>query len=218
MPIDYTDGENTELTAEINKQQPYPAGFINMDAPVDAMGERYRVITEFDLSSEAAYDSMLEKYPDAWKTYYDEDAPEYSEENALKLQEAIKFYLYISDGETANVEIYESGGIISIDGVALSDAPAMPSPYASQGGAYENPNAFHDREVYDTVTNGGVNPLPTVTLNSEVTISSRTTDKAHLAEMYSEEQLAMKEYETTKAAPKSPYDWGGPYATGKNTY
>ena len=38
------------------------------------------------------------------------------------------------------------------------------------------------------------------------------------ANIISLEHQAMTEYETTIRGPKSMYDWGGPYATGKNTY
>lgn len=214
MPIDYTDGENTTLTAEINKQQAYPAGFIDMAAPVDAMGERYRSVVEFDLSDSAAYTAIATAYSDAWDTYYGTGAaPAYSHENALKLQEAVKFWLYISDGETANVEAYASGGIISKDNDALVSQPRI-SPYTAESGStYENPNVFYDQTTYDNVTTDGANPIPHVQMNGERAISSRKN-----ASLYSAEQQAMKEYQITKAAPKSPYDWGSPYNTGGNTY
>lgn len=198
--------------------QPTPAAAITMDTPVDSLGERYRDIVEFDLSSESVYDSMLVDYPDAWSAYYDEVAPAYTPENAVKLRDAIKFWLYITESETINVEPYASGGIYSDGEEIRVEAPRL-NPYMSEsGGTYENPNATYDQTVYNSVTSNGTVPLPLVTMDGEKSVSDRATDKPQLASMYSAEQLAMVEYEISRAAPKSQYDQFGPYATGKNTY
>jgi hypothetical protein len=224
MPVDYLDDDNSDLIAEINKQQPYPAGFITMAAPVDAQGERYRTTVEFDLTSPDAYAVMVAKYSSAWPEYYGTSAPQYSPAAAAKLQEAIKFWLYINDGEVANVDFPTNlshedvttsteGGIVSLDENFFRPSPRV-SPYTQDGGStYENPNAVHDQAVFDNVTSGGLNPLPKVTMNSEKLISGRKN-----ASLYSAEQQSMREYQVSKAAPKSPYDYGGPYNTGGNTY
>lgn len=215
MSRDYgTDGLDT-----INLYQPTPAAAITMDAPVDSLGERYRNIVEFDLSSQEVYAAMLVKYPEAWSSYYDEVAPSYTPENSVKLNEAIKFWLYITDSETINVEDYAFGDGLYSDGEEVRvDAPRL-SPYMSEGGGtYENPNAAYDQEVYDRVTTNGTVPLPLLEMDGDKDVSSRTVDKPQLSSMYSAEQLAMVEYEISRAAPKSQYDQFGPYATGKNTY
>jgi hypothetical protein len=208
---------------EINNYQPYPAAAISMDTPVDSLGERYRSIVEFDLSSVVSYDAFVTKYPTAWDAYYGPelpalDAPSYSPENALKLQEAVKFYLYMNEGETINVEPYDYGGLLSDGDNILVTAPSI-TPYAAEsGGAYENPNAFYDQDVYDRVTNNGTEALPLLEMDSARDINARAVDKPQLLEMYSTEQLAMKEYEVSRNTPVSDYDWGGSYATGRNTY
>lgn len=231
MPRNYTPGEDEpdDTLDVINKQQPYYSGSIEMAAPVDAAGERYRNIVEFDLTDSDVYDDMLAKYPTAWVEYYDDSAPGYSAENAVKLQEAIKFHLYINEGESANVvpflvesgeeeeiafEVYE--GIISNYEGAFKDAPRI-SPYMKEsGGTYEHPNAFYDQTVYGNVESSGF--LPLVIMDGDTAINDRVAVNANLADMYSVEQLALKEYQTSRATPKSQYDWGGSYSTGKNTY
>jgi hypothetical protein len=208
----------------LNTYQPVPAAKITLDTPVDSLGERYRKVVEFDLSSEEAYDEMVTLYPTAWDLYYEGtdfagSAPAYSPEDAVRLQEAIKFYLYSTESETINVEdsAYISG-IISDGEEIRIDAPRV-SPYMSEsGGTYENPDAFYNQEVYDRVTNDGVDPLPLAVADGVRAVSDRIVDKPQLSDMYSTEQLAMLEYEISRATPKSEYDHFGPYATGKNTY
>lgn len=212
-------GTSTDLD-DLNTYQPYPAAAISMDTPVDSLGERYRLIVEFDLSSSYAYDAKLVDYPNAWEAYYDETpAPAYTPENAVKLQEAIKFWLYMNEGETVNFDdTFDSNGVFSHGEEIRIDAPRI-SPYMREGGGtYENPNATWDQEVYDRVTNNGADPLPLLEMDSDRPISDRAIDKPQISHMYSAEQLARREYEISRAIPKSEYDWGGPYASGKNTY
>lgn len=98
------------------------------------------------------------------------------------------------------------------------------SPYARDTGngvqTLENPNAFYDMDVYNSVTNNGANPLPKVQMDGDKVIGANnlTTEKPQYADMYSAQQLAATEYKTTQELPQSAYDWGGPYATGKHTY
>ena len=224
MPLDYTDGGTPDIVnAELNKYQPVPAAAVTMDTPVDSIGERYRDVVEFDLSSEVAYDSFVAKYPDAWDAYFGPEnpaivTPAYSAENAVSLKEAIKFYLYVNEGETINVVDYVRGGIYSPEEAVRVDAPRI-SPYAAEsGGAYENPDSFYDSEVYSNVTSGETIPIPLLPTDGSRDVSDRVTDKPHLSGMYSSEQLAMKEYEINRASPKTEYDNFGPYAVGRNTY
>lgn len=205
---------------DLNTYQPYPAAAITMETPVDSLGERYRLIVEFDLSSEEAYDAKVAEYPDAWEAYYDEaPVPAYSPENALRLQESIKFWLYMNEGETINVdETFDSNGVFSQGEEVRVEAPRI-SPYMSEsGGTYEHPNATWDQEVYNRVTNDGADPLPLLETDSSREVSSRTVDRPQIADMYSAEQLARREYELHRSSPVSQYDHYGPYATGKNTY
>lgn len=215
FPREY--GTSSDLE-DLNTYQPYPAAAITMDSPVDSLGERYRLVVEFDLSSEEAYDDMVTEYPDAWEAYYDETpTPAYTSENALKLQEAIKFWLYMDDGETINVDpsfdsVFSQGEEIRID------APRV-SPYMSEsGGTYENPDAVWNQEVYDNVTTDGTDPIPLLETDGSRDVADRIIDKPQIGEMYSAYQLARREYELHRSSPVSQYDWGGSYATGKNTY
>lgn len=208
----------TEDLSDLNTYQPYPAAAITMNSPVDSLGERYRLVVEFDLSSEEAYDAMVTEYPDAWDAYYDEAvAPAYSPENAVKLQEAIKFWLYMDDGETVNVDpsfdsVFSQGEEIRVD------APRV-SPYMREsGGTYENPDAAYNQDVYDRVTNGETEPIPLLETDSSRDVADRAIDKPQLLDMYSSYQLARSEYELHRSSPVSQYDQFGPYATGKNTY
>jgi len=78
--------------------------------PIDARTEPYREIVQFDLSSSDSYNSIVAKYPDAWNAYYETGAaPAYSPDNAVKLQSAISFWLYMSAGEYIDA----SGNLIS---------------------------------------------------------------------------------------------------------
>lgn len=212
-----------------------PAAGITMGAPVDAMGERYRLIVEFDLNSKDAYDEMVDTYPAAWVEYYGEgtSVPGYSLENALKLQEALKFWLYMNEGETANVVPYnkgfisssteeeesENGSPVYIDDAqaAFKNTPRI-SPYTQRDGTYENPNATYDQEVYSLVVNG--EELPVVHGNGGLlTIDSdKLTDKPQYSVMYSSGYRSMLEYEATQKLPTTPWEYGGSYHTGKNTY
>lgn len=181
------------------------------DTQIDSLGERSRDIVEFDLNSEEAYDDIVAEYPDAWDTYYSTgSAPAYTYENAVALKEALAFYLYITEDETYQDVIAEE---------SIDFAPYIREEGSSTG-TYENPDAFYDPEVYDRVTNGGVDPVPRVELNGDKVVGANdlTTEKPQYADMYSSEQLASTEYETVRKGPKTAYDWGGPYATGKNTY
>ena len=220
MPLDYTSGseENLKLDFPLDDDDNYilPAdkkiitelGY----AGIDSLGEKYRDIVEFDLNSSVSYDSIVSTYPTAWDTYFggSSGAPSYSSENALKLKEAIAFYLWISEDES-----YE-------------DVAAIPSidfsPYireeGSSTGTYENPNAFYDVDVYNRVTDNGANSLPRVDLGGDRVISASLDSgrSVDFSTLYSSEQLGSTEYETVRKGPKSVYDWGGPYATGKKTY
>jgi hypothetical protein len=227
MPLDYTDGRESdgshELDLLLNKDQPVPAAAITLDTPVDSYGERYRDIVEFDLSSPTAYASIVTRFPNAWDSYYGPEIPSivtpaYSDENAVLLREAVKFYLYINEGETINVDLYAPGGLIS-DGEAIrSDSPRI-SPYTAEGGgAYENPNAFYDQAVYNSVTSNGTQPIPLLPTDGSRDMADRAVAKPYLSDLYSSAQLLMKEYEVTKASPKTEYDWGGSYSSGRNTY
>lgn len=214
----------TEDTESINTYQPTPAAAITMNTPVDSLGERYRKIVEFDLSSAESYDAMVVKYPNAWGLYYDGTAfagaaPAYTPEDALRLQEAIKYYLYTTESETANVDFstFIDGLIDDADEIRV-DAPRL-HPYMSEsGGTYENPDAAYNQEVYDRVTNDGVDPIPLLETDSSRLIIDRVADKPHLASMYSAEQKTMFEYQISRATPKSEYDQFGSYAVGKNTF
>ncbi len=181
------------------------------DTPIDSLGERYRDIVDFDLTSEEVYDDLVADYPDAWDAYYSTGAaPAYSYENASSFKDALAFYLYITEDETYQY-------------VASEDSTDF-APYireeGSSPGTYENPDAYYNQDVYDRVTNSGADPLPRVEMDGDKVIGANnlTTDKPQYAEMYSTEQLAATEYETVKKGPKTAYDWGGAYATGKNTY
>lgn len=209
----------------VEEFQPTPAAAISMNTPVDSLGERYRSIIEFDLSSEEVYDAMVVKYPTAWDLYYDGtdfagSAPAYTPEDAVRLQEAIKYYLYTTETETANVAFstYIEGLMIDDADEIRVDAPRL-HPYMSEsGGTYENPDAAYNQEVYDRVTNDGVDPIPLLPTDGSRAIADRLVDKAYLGDMYSTEQQAMLEYQISRAAPKSEYDQFGSYATGKNTF
>ena len=207
MPLDYTSGTGEDFNEDIeNVEQTYTLALDSHTNP-DSRTLRYEDLTNFDTTSEDYYTYILDKYPDAWADYYGGSAPAYSEDNAVKLQEAFAFYLYINEDFTESRVADESVEI----------APYIESEGTSVG-TYENPDAFYNPEVYDRVTNDGADEIPRVQLNGEKIISSRTTDKPHLADIYSAEQLASTEYETTRNGPKSMHDWGGPYATGGNTY
>ena len=220
MPTTVRDyGDELE---SLNTHQPHPAAAITMDTPVDSLGERYRLIVEFDLSSEEAYDEMVTRFPDAWDSYYGPEepalvAPAYSPENALALKEAIKFWLYMNEGETANVD--ETFDSVFSQGEELRvDAPRV-SPYMSEsGGTYQNPDAVWNQEVYDSVTNNGTEPIPLVPTDSSRDVADRVDVNPNLSEMYSTYQLARQEYELHRNLPSTEYDYYGPYATGKNTY
>lgn len=181
------------------------------DTPIDSLGERYRDIVEFDLNSEAAYDGIVTDYPDAWDAYYGTGAaPAYSYENALALKDAVAFYLYITEDETYQDVPAER---------AVDFAPYIREEGSSIG-TYENPDAYYDEDVYNRVTNDGADPVPRVEMDGSkiVGAGNLTTEKPQYTEMYSAEQLASTEYETVRKGPRTAYDWGGAYATGKNTY
>lgn len=200
--------------------QPYPAAAITMDAPVDSLGERFRDIVEFDLSSPRSYAEMVAKYPRAWELYYnDQVTPEYSPENAIKLRDAIRFFLYITTTETINVDetfisdgVFSQGEQVRVDSVEIS--PFM----RESGGTYRHPNAFSDVEVYNRETVDGTVELPLLRMASSRLISERLEGRPHLGKMYSSAQLAMTEYEISRATPGTEYDQFGPYATGRNTF
>jgi len=217
MPLDYTSDSGEDLSLDYpvddSGNQILPADKeINKVDQIDSLGEKYRNIVEFDLNSEAAYDDIVSQYPNAWDEYFggSSGAPDYSFENAQKLQEALAFFLYVSDGET-------------YDDIAAEESIDF-APYireeGSSTGTYENPDAFYDTDVYNRVTNDGADPVPRVELNGERTVGSvlGSGRDVNYSDLYSSEQLNSTEYETVRNGPKSFYDWGSPYATGKKTY
>lgn len=60
-------------------------------------------------------------------------------------------------------------------------------------------------------------PYSPFTLHGTRVIATKVAG-SHVAKLYSTEYLASTEYETTLKKPKTEQEWGGAYATGKNTY
>lgn len=215
MPLDYTDGADPFVNDVSVPVQETDKQIQNVD-PINSSGDKVNTV-EFDHTSEAAYDAIAAEYPNAWDTYYDDGispAPAYSLENADKLQTAVNFYLYVNPEARLEEEFLQTPSLDSVD-----LAPYIREEGSSVG-TYENPDAFYDEDVYDRVTSGGTVALPRVELDGSRTINAKADSgrDVDFAQLFSSEQLNSTEYETVRKGPRSAYDWGGAYASGKNTY
>lgn len=219
---------------------PYVASSNRNRAPVDSQGERYTNTGksfDFVYRNEESYNELVGDYKQAWISYFeiethDENGqeipfsmPAYSEENAQKLQDVIRFALYMDSEEEVNVELTNDGEPIRGHGVwsegekIRNDSPRF-SPYAGQDGSYENPETFYNQELYDEVTDNGQDPIPTLEMDGDRIILTNTelSERPHLAEVWSSDYREGTEYESVRRGPKTPWEWGGPYATGKRSH
>jgi len=60
-------------------------------------------------------------------------------------------------------------------------------------------------------------PYSPFTLHGTRVIATKVAG-SHVAKLYSTDYMSGTEYESTLRAPKTEYEWGGAYASGKNTY
>lgn len=209
---------------ELNKQGPFP-GVRHSTTQTDSYGERFRDIVEFNRSDPASVAALFAKYPEAWQAFYDEVAPtplvpvgaspEQVFEVGTKLYDAIHFWLYITEDETISLIRPPDPGQFSViepDNEQSFETQPRIAPYPP--GQLENPNAFHDQEVFDRVTNNGADPLPLVDSNGW-RIMSNVVAGSTVAGLLSAPQLGMTEYETTHNVFSSPYDYGGMYSASR---
>lgn len=200
--------------------QPYVAASNVNATPVDSQGERYATIIDFDVSSADVYSKIKDEvlYQTAWDTYFDEEngIPQtYTPENALKLREAVKFYLYFNDDEIVNYDpTYPSDGVWSEGEKVRQNSVGI-----TRMAPFENPAVFHDYDQYVSSIGGDVdNPQPIPLIVPDGTKGAVVTaDKPWMAEVVTSEYLTLNEWESTKRSPKTEYEFGGAYSVGKNS-
>jgi len=142
------------------------------NAPIDARTEPYRNIVQFDLNSETAYNDIVTKYPDAWNAYYETGAaPAYTYANALKLQDALSFWLYMN----ADYYIDSAGNLVPPETTHQNTAATDYNfdPYNVEPGTgigtLENPQIFFDPTAYENTVDSlfsgaGLNDLSVDTI------------------------------------------------------
>lgn len=206
-----------------DQNSPHPGTKITQKTPTVAYRDKITPVAEFDVNSKAAYDQMVIDFPNAWDEYFGGSggAPAYTPEDAVKLQEAVRFWQYMNIGEDI---LEEPTNQTEADAWAAQNRwhSEHATTFAPKAGdaAYENPEAFYDPEVYDrqVVPDGDGNRDPQglerLPLDSAQTISAHDPKD----DVFDTEYLGMTEYETTHRSPANPYEWGGEYAVGKNVY
>lgn len=205
---------------------PKPGTSILQDTRTKSYREPYAPGVEFVIDSQGVYSEFAGKYPHAWVEYYGGvSQPSYSPENAVKFQEAIRFWEYNNIGETVT---FPKPALPNTYGAPELPAtgedvkqPSWVANFAPRGGdaTYENPEAFYDGNVYARTvgknsdgTSGATGELPRAILNGSRQIADNPND------IFSSGYVTKTEYETTYSVPKTPYEWGGEYATSKRRY
>src|SRR5690554_6177003 len=135
--------DESEQTMPVSTNQPHPGVLIEQNTPTKSYRQPFVDGVEFD-TSEATWDALLESYPKAWTTYYNETAPSYSEENAVRLGEAIRFWQYMNVGETVT---YQKGANENTYGSGENGVETY-APEGADSGTYTHPDGFYDPGTY----------------------------------------------------------------------
>ena len=177
---------------------------------------------EIDATNSEAYDKLKNDFPLAWDSYFGGSggAPAYSPDNALKLQEAVRFWEYMNVGEFVTQLVTNHAAENDPDKFGtLTDAKEFAENTSSVGvfptpeGGLKKPASYYDPAAYTENTS---------TINNEVVFAGTGVNSDRTVNdprgIFSAGYTTLDEYETTRRVAETPYEWGSEYSVGRNTY
>lgn len=195
--------------------------------------DMYSPGVEIDAMSAKSYNDLKSEFPGAWDSYFGgtSGAPGYTPENALKLQEAVRFWEYMNVGEivtqlvptdTGEVDevteepIMRQGTIEEPKAFAGNTIADARYPYFKEG-ALLRPEAFYDPEAYASTTTTSNDDLAGVdTVLASTGVNSDRTLGSDPLNIFSPGYENLTEYNTTRRVAETPYEWGSEYSVGRN--